>query len=227
MSPKSVVSPDCELAQFKSWSRRDIKISHWFNRHLAEVEASMIEPLVLAYGRNIRSQALIQLKLRFQGFHGSRKGPNISSCSVSSSVHIETIYSTDDLPAAYPKTDTSNPSNMYTRATSMQLPRCKSKITWSTASTSIRSESLQSSDDLQTWLTSINIPIQPPITLPPTFCSALAARTYLLRVSLKLNGASHKVFQLEAPLRVTYPSPRYTVFDYNETEANGRTYEQI
>jgi hypothetical protein len=53
-----------------------------------------------------------------------------------------------------------------------------------------------------TWATTLKMPICSPKRLLPTFCSALAALRYTLRVRLHVRGMYHSPFTLDVPLQV-------------------------
>ena len=230
-SPKLLVGPEGELTRFKSSSKVDVSISHWFSRRLAEVEVSMLQPVTVTYGtqsHHTQNHVLIHLKLLLQGTQDPRKAPGVLLSRVSPRIHIKTIYSTNNLPSTSAKMDTNNPrTSTYKRCTSVKLPRHKEKLAWSLVSTSKEGEEGQRSDASQIWTSAISVPLHTPKPLPPTFCSALAARKYLLKVSLKLDGTRHETFELEAPLIIIYSGPRRTALDDSEVVRGRNNDEQL
>jgi hypothetical protein len=61
------------------------------------------------------------------------------------------------------------------------------------------------------WVASTGFPIQPQKALLPSFCSALAARSYSLQVQVKVDGAHHDPIDFEVPLQVIYPKPNVRI----------------
>ena len=57
------------------------------------------------------------------------------------------------------------------------------------------------------WQTSICVPIMPPRTLQPSFCSHLIARSYSLLLHVSFGGAYTSKIDLRVPLQVAYPQP--------------------
>jgi len=57
------------------------------------------------------------------------------------------------------------------------------------------------------WKASVQIPIQPSVTLLPTFCSSLISRSYSLLLHVKVAGLRTRRANFEIPLQVVYLRP--------------------
>lgn len=54
------------------------------------------------------------------------------------------------------------------------------------------------------WRATLEIPIETPASLTPTFCSAVVSRQYSLLVRINVGGINGQVYVLESPLQLVY-----------------------
>ncbi|KAI6778107.1 uncharacterized protein J7T54_001527 [Emericellopsis cladophorae] len=86
-----------------------------------------------------------------------------------------------------------------------------SSLQWSTrdvrrGSTVTAAPATTAEEEGPPWCVAVNIPIKPPLKLPPSFCSDYAASSYAIIAKVSISGVHAKPSYVMFPLQVAYPS---------------------
>lgn len=118
-------------------------------------------------------------------------------CNVRPQLHVKTYYSTCKLWEMPRKPRRSTSSDIRLRSEVIEL-----------GSRELRLGSWQAADwTASSWTTTVSLPVSAPSQLLPAFVTGLAARSYALKLTVRLPGVAHKPFELEVPLQVAYETP--------------------
>lgn len=190
---------------FHEVSSRSPKQALW-NRSLGQMSVSMKEPSPLNLVRRTpkaSTNCVIKLSLKpFDAFARTIR-PENWSLLVESCLHVKTFYSTQPLrgmPSLRPrkKFPDLRHRSAFMVLESRRYSLLSWRLNWLTKNGTI------SQDPQPSWTTTIDLPVSVPKSLTPTFLSRLAARTYALKMKVRVLGINHDPFELEVPVQVIY-----------------------
>jgi hypothetical protein len=209
--PFTEESPPLEVEDFPGefWlvSTRSLKASCLANP-FGEMSISMDEPPPLRIstdGGNATSMVKLQLSLRLASGVTNKIKPHTWSCTIESHILVKTFYSTVPLRSMPGNRLVQDQSRIQVKSNGIELPtRTINLLEWRHDRHS--ELNMPTQDRNAPWTMTLYLPATAPSSLLPTFCSALAARRYALRLRLKIKGLHHSMFVLVVPLQVIHCS---------------------
>lgn len=216
--PFTEASPPLEIQDFPGEyypiSTRKLKSSRLADA-FGEMSISMEEPPPLRItpnGPHASTVGKLQLILRpADGVVGNTKFDIWSwSCAIESHILVKTFYSTLPLHSMPGHCLVDEQSRVQVRSYAKELvPRTINILSWrphDKQHTELNTSTTTQARSTTPWIMTLDLPVTAPssFSLLPTFCSTLAARSYALRIHLRIKGLHHETFVLVVPLQVIY-----------------------
>jgi hypothetical protein len=177
-----------------------------FGRLFGEMCISMNEPSALRFNDGSPSaNTLAYLRLVWRPVDAATNhiGPRRLTCTIRSGIVVKEIYSTIPLREVPSYAMLKTEKCVRARSSYIDLQTRKMEAdSWIFEGQPQPGRNGKSRGSA--WATTLILPICGPKRLLPTFCSALAALRYVLRVHLDIRGIYHSPFTLEVPLQVLY-----------------------
>lgn len=226
LTPFSTATPPLEIQDFPEeydlLSKRNLRQRFW-NTVLGMLEVSSTEPPAL----NMLSTTLLPstvalLRLTFYPLNGSATlaSPLDGDIFVQSAILAKTFYSTEPMFKEHPTlvaTKESKVMNVHTQRLTSECRVLRSH-TW-------RRDRLPDGETVGNesngyWTTTMEVPINAPKDVPPTFVSVLAARRYMLRLEVRADRCYHLPIILRLPLQIIYEPSGNTMYPTDWTDCN-------
>ena len=177
-----------------------------FGGLFGELSISMDEPSALRFSDsfpNASTLGYLTLALRLVDTVANNIRPKRLTCTIRSGVLVKEAFSTMPLRGMPSYFMLNTEKCLRARSCYIALQTRKIDLhSWESKSHPRPGRNEESQDS--TWVTSLILPICCSRRLLPTFCSALAALRYVLRVHLNIKDMYHSPLTLEVPLQVVY-----------------------
>ena len=217
LTPISTATPPLEIQDFPEEynlvSKRNLRQRFW-NTVLGMLDVSSVEPPALNMISSVlRPSTVALLRLTFQPLSGGAifTSPFERDIIVQSAISAKTFYSTEPMFKEHPTLVATRKSRVMNVDTLNLTSECRI----------LRSHSWQLDRQLNgeiggkqgncSWTTAIEVPINAPKGLPPTFVSVLARR-YMLKLEIRMEKCYHLPIILHLPLQVVYELPGNAVY---------------
>lgn len=225
--PFSEVGPPTHIASFPGEFNIEVTSSirkHTLASHLGTFTLRTSEPLPLAYSQ-YEKRASTECALSIIA-HASHELPRLRAISleVKPAIKVKTFYSAEPITCLPKRTFLAENALIRLREDVIKLGReTYTQLEWGKVSGPVNdkppayeeatgynaqnrstTESNLARDRKNILRTSIQVPVRPPVTLPPTFCGSLITRSYSLLLRMRVFGVHAQRISLEVPLQVVY-----------------------